>query len=187
MAVAAGREWLTSLLVRPNGSAASMLTSIRTAVAEIDTELVPYNVMTLDDRLNLGLAINRAGAIVAGAMGALAFALGCLGIYGTMAFLVQQRRREIGIRVALGAAPRQVTALILRQGFTWTGSGLLIGLVTAWAAGFGLRHFLQGIDAADPVAFLVTPLVLGVSACGACYAPARQALRVNALETLKTE
>jgi predicted permease len=176
-----------TFLLKISGEPGSMLTLLRRNVEELDPELVPYNAMTLDDRLNLGLLVNRAAAAVAGGMGALALALGALGIYGTMAFLVQQRRREIGIRLALGATPRNVLTLIAGQGMQWTGYGLLLGLGGAWLAAFGLTRFLQGVTITDPLAFIVTPLVLAVSGGIACYLPARRALEVNPADTLRNE
>jgi predicted permease len=160
---------------------------VRTRVAALDPDLAPFNLMTLDDRLGLGRIVNRASAIVSGALGLLALVLGAIGIFGTMAFLVQQRRKEIGIRIALGAMPWTVTHLITSQGMRWTAAGLALGLVGGLGAALALRRFLYGVVAGDPVAFVLTPIVLGSVAYLACFIPARRASRLDPLVTLREE
>jgi len=176
-----------TFLLKISGDPASMFALIRARVNEIDPDLVPYNLITLDERLNLGLAVNRAAATVAGTMGVLAFALGSLGIYGTIALLAQQRRQEFGIRLALGATPAQVMALIMRQGMRWAMYGLFIGLGGAWLAALGLTRFLAGVSSSDVWGFVITPLVLVITISVACYLPARRTLSLDPIETLRSE
>jgi predicted permease len=160
---------------------------VRTRVAALDPDLAPFNLMTLDDRLGLGRLANRASATVSGALGLLALVLGAIGIFGTMTFLVQQRRKEIGIRMALGATPWTVTHLMTSQGMRWTATGLALGLVGGLGAAVTLRRFLYGVVAADPLAFVVTPIVLGSVAYLACLIPARRASRLDPMITLREE
>jgi predicted permease len=160
---------------------------VRTRVAALDPDLAPFNLMTLDDRLGLGRIVNRASAIVSSALGLLALMLGAIGIFGTMTFLVQQRRKEIGIRMALGATAWTVTRLITSQGMRWTATGLALGLVGGLGAAVALRRFLYGVVAADPLAFVLTPIVLGSVAYLACFIPARRASRLDPLIALREE
>jgi ABC-type antimicrobial peptide transport system permease subunit len=176
-----------TFLIKTSGEAAALLTYIRARIAELDPDLVAYNLMTLDERLTLGLIVNRTAATVSGSLGLLALALGSLGLYGTMSFLVQLRRREIGVRLALGASRGTVMTLIARQGMRWAGTGLLLGLVLAWIAAFGLSRFLSGVTAADPLAFALAPLALGGAAYLACHIPARRAARLDPLVALREE
>jgi len=185
--MAAGPVASPTFLIKTSGEAAALLTYVRTRIAEIDPDLVAYNLMTLDERLTLGLIVNRTAATVSGILGLLALALGSLGLYGTMSFLVQLRRREIGVRLALGASRGTVMTLIARQGMRWAGTGLLLGLVLAWIAAFGLSRFLSGVTAADPLAFALAPLALGAAAYFACHIPARRAARLDPLVALREE
>lgn len=100
---------------------------------------------------------------------------------------VQQRRREIGIRMALGASPWGVMKLITNQGMIWTGAELMLGLLGGLGATLLLRGLLYGVSVADPFAFIVTPLILGGSAYLACYFPARRASRLDSLSLLRDE
>jgi predicted permease len=176
-----------TFLMKSSGDTTALLAFVRARIAEIDPDLVAYNLMTLDDRLSLGLIVNRAAAAVSGGLGLLALALGSFGLYGTMSFLVALRRREIGVRLALGAPRRSVMALVARQGMSWAGAGMLLGLGAAWIAALGLNRFLPGVSAADPFAFAAAPLVLAAAAYLACHVPARRAARLDPLDALREE
>jgi len=176
-----------TFLMKTSGDPTALLAFVRARIAELDPDLVAYNLMTLDERLTLGLIVNRAAAWVSGGLGVLALALGSFGLYGTMSFLVALRRRELGVRLALGAPRGSVMALVARQGLSWAGIGMLLGLVGAWIAAFGLSRFLSGVSAADPLAFAVAPVVLTAAAYLACHIPARRAARLDPLEALREE
>jgi putative ABC transport system permease protein len=176
-----------TFLMKSTGDTTALLAFVRARLAEIDPDLVAYNLMTLDERLTLGLIVNRAAATLSGGLGLLALALGSFGLYGTMSFLVTLRRREIGVRLALGAPRRSVMTLVARQGLSWAGAGMLLGLGAAWLAALGLNRFLSGISAADPLAFAVAPLVLAAAAYLACHVPARRAARLDPLDALREE
>jgi predicted permease len=176
-----------TFLMKTMGSPSALLSLIRSRVAALDPELVPYNLMTLDDRLNLGMIVNRVAAAVSGSLGLLALALGSIGIYGTMAFLVQQRQRELGVRMALGASASSVMIMIAKQGMAWASIGLALGLLLAWVAALGLSRVVHGVTATDPLAFVLTPLALGAAAYAACYLPARRASRLDPLVVLRDE
>ncbi|HXD72237.1 MAG TPA: ABC transporter permease, partial [Vicinamibacterales bacterium] len=158
-----------TILVKASADSASVLAMIKSRVVDLDPDLAPFNMMTFDDRLNLGRIVNRAGATVSISLGIVALLLSVIGIYGTMAFIGQQRRREIGVRVALGASMSDVIALMTRQGMQWAGMGLAVGVTVAIAAGFLMRALLHGVVLADPWALLAPPLILGSAAFVACF------------------
>ncbi|HEY4301700.1 MAG TPA: ABC transporter permease [Candidatus Didemnitutus sp.] len=131
--------------------------------------------------------IVKAGAAMFSVFGGLALALAAVGLYGVKAYAVARRTREIGIRMALGAAPRTVLAMILREGAAMIISGLALGLVLGLGLGQLVASMLYRVSPFDPVAFLVAPAVLGFVAIVACWLPARRATRVNPLTALRTE
>jgi len=176
-----------TFLMKSTGDTTALLAFVRARLAEIDPDLVAYNLMTLDERLTLGLIVNRAAATLSGGLGLLALALGSFGLYGTMSFLVALRRRELGVRLALGASRRSVMALVATQGMSWAGAGMLLGLGAAWIAALGLNRFLSGVSASDPLAFAAAPLVLAAAAYLACHLPARRAARLDPLDALREE
>jgi len=174
-----------TFLFKSTGDSRSVLSLVRAGLLEIDPDLVAYNVMPMDDRLNLATVVNRAAATVSGGLGLLALALGAIGIYGTMSFLVQQRQREIGIRIALGASRAAVVSQISKLGLRWAASGLAIGLVLAGIASLGLSRVLRGVTPGDPLAFAITALMLIGVAYLACQIPARRASRVDPIVALR--
>jgi predicted permease len=178
---------LPTFLIKATGDPSTILSAVRTRIAEMDPELVPYNVITFNDRLGLSTLMHRAVASVSGSLGLLALALSAIGIYGTMSFLVQLRRREIGIRMALGASPWSVVKLVTNQGMIWTATGLALGVIGGLGATLLLSRFLYGVVVTDPFAFILALLTLGGSAYLACYLPARRATRVDSLALLRDE
>jgi ABC-type antimicrobial peptide transport system permease subunit len=117
----------------------------------------------------------------------LALALAAVGVYGVLSYGVSLRRREMGIRMALGARPGAVRALIVRDGARLTAAGALLGLAVAVVATRVLRSMLFGVSPTDPLAFAVAPLALALTALVASLLPARAATRVNPLEALQAD
>src|SRR5215469_1494156 len=115
------------------------------------------------------------------------FFSGAIGIYAVMAFNVTQRTHEIGIRVALGAHPREILGLVLRSGAWLTGLGIAIGGTAAFGASRLLSSELFGVSATDPFAYTAGALVLVIVALAACYIPARRAMRVDPIAALRHE
>ena len=131
--------------------------------------------------------IVRIGAVMFSIFGGLALLLAAVGLYGVKAYSVARRTREIGIRMALGAAPSVVQKMILREGVAMIVTGVTLGLLLGLGLGQALASMLYKVSPVDPVPFVVAPVVLGIVALLACYFPARRATRVNPLTALRSE
>jgi ABC-type antimicrobial peptide transport system permease subunit len=125
--------------------------------------------------------------LLLGLFAAVALTLAALGIYGVLSYAVTQRTREIGIRLALGAAPRDVLGLVLLQGVALVLAGVALGLIAALAVTRLLADLLYGVGATDAMTFIVIPLLLGSVALLACWIPARRATKVDPLIALRHE
>jgi len=176
-----------TLLVKTSGRAAPVLSAIRRDVTQLDPDLLAYTVMPLDDRLALSVLPNRAVAWAAGLLGLGALALGAIGTYGVMALLAQQRRREIGIRMALGARPSDAIRLVAGQGMTWTAVGVGLGMGLAIVSTALLRRLVFGISSTDPFPYLAVAAFIAATAFCACYVPARRASLVDPVVALRDE
>ena len=117
----------------------------------------------------------------------MALMLAAMGIYGVISYMVSQRTQEIGIRIALGAQPRDVLGLIIAQGMKLVFSGVLIGLMSAFAMTRVMKSLLVGVSATDPMTFALIAILLIVVALLACYLPAMRAMKVDPLTALKYE
>jgi ABC-type antimicrobial peptide transport system permease subunit len=122
-----------------------------------------------------------------GIAAAMALLLGLIGIYGVISYAVSQRTREIGIRLALGAQPREMTRLFVRHGLTLAGIGAVIGLFAAAGLSRLMSSLLFGVSPLDPITYLVVPCVLVAAAILASYLPARRVAAVDPVEALKVE
>ena len=170
-----------TLLVRTSGAPESALPAIKQEVGALDAGLAVFNVASLDAATAVSLLPARIGGLLLAALGALALLLAALGIYGVLSYLVRARSREIGIRVAIGATPRAVAALVVRQALVWTATGAVIGLALAIACTRFLASFLYGISPLDPLTFLGVSAALIAVATAAALIPA---LRASALDPL---
>jgi predicted permease len=180
-------DWISrsmGLVVRSAEASAVTVPLIRQAVHDVDPTVPVYDVQTMSERRRSRTAQERFGAALLSALGLVGLLLAGVGIYGVVAFFVSQRRREIAVRLALGARPADVIGLVLRQGLRPVAVGLLLGVAGALAAGRALRAVLYGVDAADPPTLVAVGLTL--FACGglACLLPARRASRVDPARTL---
>jgi len=160
---------------------------LRRAVMEVDHDVPIDNVMTMEARLSASVAAPRFYALLLGVFALTALLLAAIGIYGVLSYNVSQRHREIGVRMALGAAGRDILALVLGQGLTLAVVGVVIGVAGAFAATRFLRTLLFGITATDPVTYVgITVLLTGVALL-ACWIPARRAIRVDPMTALRYE
>jgi ABC-type antimicrobial peptide transport system permease subunit len=146
-----------------------------------------FDVRTLEQHLALSVFIPRLAGWLLGVFGILGLTLAVIGIYGVVAFSVAQRTREIGVRVALGAARHEIVTMVLGQGLRLIAIGLAIGLVLAWIAGRLLAGQLLGVSPGDPLSFAGTAALFLVIAVGASVLPARHAARLDALTALRRE
>jgi putative ABC transport system permease protein len=156
-------------------------------VSDIDPNLLAYDARPLEEQLDRALLPFRFVEYVTGLPGIFAMMLGLIGTYGTMAILVTQRRREIGIRVALGAEPSSATRLILKEGLRATAAGLALGLGGAFLIALYLSRNISGPHFFDPVAFSGMSFVIAITAALASYIPARRATRVDPMIVLREE
>ncbi len=135
----------------------------------------------------LGYFIYRLGASLAAAMGLLGLLLAVVGVYGVVSYAATQRTQELGVRMALGASPRQILALLLRQGARLVAAGLLFGLAGAWALTRAMTHMLVGVSPSDPVTYISVAALLSFITLLACWIPARRAMRVDPMVALRYE
>jgi putative ABC transport system permease protein len=175
------------VLLKPTGDPAPLAEPLRDMVASIDRELPVAGVRTLDAVVAGSIQQPRFFAAIAGVFGLIALALAGIGIYGVMAYTVAQRRAEIGVRLALGAAERQIFGLVVGDGLRLAGIGLAVGFVAALGVGRALQSLLYGVRRADPLTFGTTAAVLLAVAFAATYLPARRAMRTDPIEALRVE
>jgi len=142
---------------------------------------------TMDDVLSASVAPRRLTASMVGAFAWMALFLASIGLYGLLAFWVSVKRREIGLRMALGARPRQVLGLVVTRGLLLTGAGLAIGLVASAALTRLLKGFLYGVGPFDPATLVATPILLVGVALVASWLPARRAMRIDPAIALRTD
>jgi putative ABC transport system permease protein len=176
-----------SLVVRTRVEAASLVPAIRSAIWSVDKDQPVVRVATMDDLLAVSAAERRFALVLFEAFGLVALVLAATGIYGLLSGSVTERTREIGVRLALGASRGHILSMIVRQGMTLTGLGVLIGLSGAVLASQAIVSLLFGVSRLDPVTYLgVIVLLAGVSVV-ACWIPAWRAARVDPSITLRAE
>jgi len=163
------------------------LSQIRQAVWSVNASLPVASMRTMRDIYDRSLARTSFTLVMLGIAGAMALVLGIVGIYGVISYAVSQRRREIGIRLALGAQPGELKKMFVRHGLKLVGIGLALGLVASLALMRLMKSLLFGISPLDPVTYATVPIVLAAAAMLASYLPARRAAAVDPVETLKAE
>jgi predicted permease len=180
---------LRTLHVRAVGDPATLALRLEREIKDLAPDLPIADLRTMDQSLTgiFGYLIFRIGALQATGMGVLGLLLALVGVYGVVSFGASLRTREIGIRVALGAQPRDVLQLILGQGLQLVLIGLAIGLVAAIGMARVLSRFLPLVNSADWILFTIVSVELGVLALTACYLPARRATRVPVMSALRHE
>jgi putative ABC transport system permease protein len=175
------------LVVRAQRDAAALAPAIRQAIWAIDKDQPISRVATMDDRVRVSAADRRFALLLFGAFGVVALVLAAIGTYSLLSGSVTERTRELGVRAALGASRRSILELVLRQGMTLTGLGIVIGMAAAMVASQSLVTLLFGISRLDTTTYIgVVALLTGVSAV-ACLLPAWRAARVPPSVALRSE
>jgi len=176
-----------SLIIRTSGDPRNLAGSIRQELQSMDPLLPLDRIRTMDTIISDSLRSQRFIVLLLGVFAGVALALSAVGIYSVVAWLVSQRTREMGIRLALGAQPTNVVQLVILQGLRPVGIGLAIGLALAAAFSRVLANQLVNLTATDPLTYGLTAVGLTVIAATACWIPARRAARVDPLTALKNE
>jgi len=175
------------LVIRTTRDPAGMTSAITKEIQALDPEMPVFDVSTMDQRLHNSLARRRFSMFLLGVFAVLASILAAIGIYGVMAYSVNERTHEIGIRLALGARPATILQLVIKQALVLTAMGVAIGLTGAFALTRVMSSLLYGVSNTDGFTFVVTPLLLGSVALLASYIPARRAARVDPMIALRCE
>ncbi len=173
--------------VRTTSDSLAVVPFLREAIRVANPQATIGEVTTMEARLLDAIAWPRVHVFFVGALAALVLMLAAVGVYGLLSYTVAQREREIGIRMALGAAGPRIVRLVLGQGAVLVGVGALLGVVAALAGSRALGSLLYGVEADDPLTFVLAPLVLVAVALVACWLPARRATRVDPMSALRLE
>jgi predicted permease len=173
--------------LRVEGDPSSYAAVLRREIHALDSGVEVWAMLTMNEFIQAAFLAQRISAILLMGSGAVALGLAALGVYGLMAYVVGQRTHEVGVRMALGAQPRDVSRLVLGQGLRLVAIGVAVGAVGAAASGRLLTTFLYGVHPFDPVTFLCVAAALSLAGLVACWLPARRAARVDPMEALRCE
>jgi predicted permease len=176
-----------NVVMRTSGDPVALTRSVKEQIHELNPDLPLYNVSTMQERFDLSLARRRFTMLVLGIFAAISLGLAMIGIYGLIAYLTGQGTREVGIRLALGATPRDIVALIVRGGMTLSLWGVGIGIGGALIVSRLMRSMLFGVGVTDTATFLAVPALLAAVAFFASYIPARRASRIDPGKSLRCE
>jgi putative ABC transport system permease protein len=176
-----------TLLVRSPADRAAVVAAVRRAVRDVDRELAIGDVRTLEEMRDRSAAPARFRTLVLSTFAAMALLLASLGVFGVLASSVSQRRRELGVRIALGAKPADVYRLVIGEGARLAVAGLAAGAALALIVTRTLSALLYEVSASDPVTFAGAAVLLFAVAAAAGYLPARRATRVDPVEALRAE
>jgi putative ABC transport system permease protein len=176
-----------TLVVRAANDPKALIGVVQKEAHAIDGELPVFNIRTLDQYMASSVAEPKFSALLLGLFAGLALILSCIGLYGVMSYVVAQRTRELGIRMALGAQTRDVLKLVVRQGMGLTLLGASIGGVVAVTATRMMKSWLFGVSPTDPLTFVVAALLLTIVALLSCWIPARRAAKVDPIIALRFE
>jgi predicted permease len=174
-------------VVRSAGDPAMLSTAVRQAIGAIDPDEATSTFRTMDDVVSLSAAADRFNTLLLGTFGAIALLLTAAGIFGVLSYLVTQRTREIGLRMALGAQPRDVLRVIVVHGLRLVLLGLCIGVAAALVVTRWMSSVLFDVKPSDPLTFAIVALVLGTVSFLASYVPARRAMSVDPMVALRYE
>jgi putative ABC transport system permease protein len=173
------------LLLRTDREAATLAPEIQKIVASIDPDVPADRIVKFDDLIAGRSATRRFSAFLVGIISGAALFLSAVGLYGVLAYSVSQRRRELGVRIALGAQSSNILKLVVSKGLKLAGIGLAIGVISALLLVRFIESALYNVSANDPLALSLAVVVLGLAALSACLLPALRAVRVNPITALR--
>lgn len=174
-----------TLVIRTTNNSNSIIGQVRTEILAVDKDQPVYNIRPMEEVLSNSVAQPRFNLWLLGIFAVVALLLAVVGIYGVMSYLVVQRSREIGVRLALGADPKQILKLVVGQGMILTLLGVVVGLVAAFALTRTMSSLLYGVTATDPITFILVSLIMLGVAVVANLIPAHKATKVNPLVALR--
>jgi ABC-type antimicrobial peptide transport system permease subunit len=175
------------IVVRASRPPQSLVPEVRAALKAYDPTLPNSEYTTLEQIVDHAVAPRRLITNLLGTFSSLALLLASIGLYGVIAYSVSQRTRELGIRMAIGAQRADVLRLVLREGLTTAGVGVVLGLIGALLTTRLLQGMLFGVSATNPLIFAINALILMAVALAACLVPARRAARIDPMEALRHE
>ncbi|HZU22696.1 MAG TPA: FtsX-like permease family protein, partial [Terriglobales bacterium] len=176
-----------NLYIRTKGDPAAAINNVRSAVQSLNPALQLRRILPITEVMEQSLAAPRVGAELLGAFGGLALVLAAIGTYGVMSYSVSQRRQEVGIRMALGAQPRNILRLVLAAGIAMVGAGIAAGLLLSVLLAGAMHSLLFGVGLFDLPTFALTALLLLLVALVACGIPALRAAAVDPMVALRYE
>jgi predicted permease len=177
----------TNLVVRTHGDPMAVVSAVQAALREVDPDQGVARIMPMEQMLAGSIAGPRLQTILLGAFGMLGLVLACIGVYAVISYSVAQRMREMGIRLALGAAPNAIRALVLREGMSLALAGVAVGVLAALALTRYLSTLLYTVKATDPAVFAAVSVLLIATAAAGCWFPARRAYAVDPALVLREE
>jgi putative ABC transport system permease protein len=182
------RPWtFMTFVARAASDPSTISAAARNRALAVDRDIPVYELSTLEQRRSDSLEQRRFNLFLLASFAVLALMLAAVGIYGVMSYVVNHRAREIGLRMALGAEPRDALRLALREGIKLTLLGIVLGLSSALALTRLMKALLFGVSATDPLTFMGVALFLFAVAVAACYPPARRATKVDPIIALRQE
>jgi len=173
------------LVMRYQGDPNVQIAAVRRAVQSVDPDVPVPNIRTFDDLIAQKLAMRKLASLLVSLFSGAALCLSAIGLYGVLAYSVSQRRREIGVRIALGAESLRILQLVVQHGFKLIGIGLIAGTAVALVGTRFIEGMLYGVTATDPISMLIAALVLCLAGCSACLLPALRAIRINPVKALR--
>jgi len=176
-----------NIVVRTTTDPGSMTSAVLQQISRVDPDQPVYQVKTMDEYLGESMAQRRLSTVLLGVFAALALILAALGVYGMMSYLVSQRTREIGVRMALGARQLDILTLVVRHGMWLSILGIAVGVAAALLLTRIMTSSLYGISASDPLTYVGISALLALIALLACLIPARRALKVDPIIALRYE
>ena len=176
-----------TLVIRTAADPLALVSSVRAQIRRLDANLPIAAIQTMQDVVDTSIATPRLTGTLLASFAGLALLLAAVGIYGVLSYVVTQRRQEIGIRMAIGAAPSRVLRLVLQQGLVYAGIGAVVGIAGAMAASRLLTSLLHGVDPIDPATFAIAPVLLILVAAVASVLPARRATLVDPVHAMRAD